>query len=217
MGNLKEDVYNNLKIRIIKNNLEAGKVLNEKLLMDEYKIGRTPLREIFIRLQNEGFIQKFPRSGTIVAPMDFNQLREITEVRIPLEGVVGELAVEKITNEKIEKLKEILNYFNEDKSKIESGISLHGSDEDILRYDTELHNILYEATGNRKLTTIIHELQAIDSRYWFTLTFSRDEYLNQVKQWENIINAIEARDKRLTKKLLQDHVQKFINRFKDRL
>ncbi len=207
--NLKEDVYNNLKYRIIMNNLEAGTVLNEKKLMEEYSIGRTPLREIFIRLQNEGLIQKFPRSGTIVAPMDFNQLREITQIRIPLEGVVGELAVEKISNREIEKLKELFQKVKE--------IELHGSDEDILMYDSKLHNLLYEATGNRKLISIIHELQAIDSRYWFSLTFTREEYLDQLLQWKHIIAALEARDKGLTRKLLQDHVQKFIDRFKDRL
>ena len=206
---LKEDVYKNLKYRIIMNHLEPGTVLNEKALMDEYKIGRTPLREIFIRLQNEGLIQRFPRSGTIVAPMDFNQLREITEIRIPLEGVVGELAVEKISSQKIEELKNIFQKVKE--------IELHGSDEDILMHDSELHNLLYEATGNRKLISIIHELQAIDSRYWFSLTFTREEYLNQIMQWQHIIAAIEARDKELTKKLLQDHVQIFIDRFKDRL
>lgn len=59
--------------------------------MAQYNIGRTPLREIFTELQREELIQRFPRSGTIVAPMDFNQLKEATEIRIPLEGVVGEL------------------------------------------------------------------------------------------------------------------------------
>ena len=206
---LKEDVYNNLKYRIIMNHLGAGTVLSEKALMEEYKIGRTPLREIFIRLQNEGLIQKFPRSGTIVAPMDFKQLKEITDIRIPLEGLVGELAVEKMSNQDIEELKKIFQKVKE--------IELHGSDEDILMYDSELHNLLYEATGNRKLISIIHELQAIDSRYWFSLTFTRKEYLDQLLQWEHMIAAIEARDKKLTRKLLQDHVQKFIDRFKDRL
>ena len=107
MGTLKEDVYKNLKYRIIMKQLEPGSVMNEKSLMEEYGIGRTPLREIFIRLQNEGLIQRFPRSGTIVAPMDFNQLKEITAIRIPLEGVVGELVVDRISEKQIGRLKEI--------------------------------------------------------------------------------------------------------------
>ena len=209
MGTLKEDVYKNLKYRIIMKQLEPGSVMNEKSLMEEYRIGRTPLREIFIRLQNEGLIQRFPRSGTIVAPMDFNQLKEITAIRIPLEGVVGELVVDRISEKQIGRLKEIFK-------KVED-VEKSGSDEDILMYDTELHKLLYEAAGNKKLHDIIYELQAIDSRYWFAITFTRDEYLDQLKQWEHIINAIEARDKKLTKQLLQKHVQKFIDRFKDRL
>jgi DNA-binding GntR family transcriptional regulator len=63
---IKSEVYNQLKSKIIMQQLKPGEVLNEKQLMAQYVIGRTPLREIFTELQREGLIQRFPRSGTIV-------------------------------------------------------------------------------------------------------------------------------------------------------
>jgi DNA-binding GntR family transcriptional regulator len=70
MATLKEQVYQHVKYRIITQDLKPGQQLNEKDLMKRYAIGRTPLREILIDLQHDGLIQRFPRSGTIVAPMD---------------------------------------------------------------------------------------------------------------------------------------------------
>ncbi len=209
MGELKDYVFKNLKYRIIMKQLKPGEVLNEKKLIEEYGIGRTPLREIFIELQREGLIQKFPRSGTIVSPMDFNQLKEVSEIRIPLEGLVGELAAQKITGKQIEELKKVYAKIAE--------IEKLGSDEDILMYDTKLHDILYEAAGNTRLHTLIHELQAIDARYWFAITFTKEHYDDQLKQWKEIIDAIEKRDKAKARDLLEKHVEKFINRFLNHL
>lgn len=206
---IKSEVYNQLKSKIIMQQLRPGETLNEKQLMAQYIIGRTPLREIFTELQREGLIQRFPRSGTIVAPLDFNQLKEATEIRIPLEGVVGELVVDRIKNEQLQQLRLLI--------KTIKNIEKTGSEADIIQGDSQLHNLLYAATGNRKLINIIHELQRISARFWFALTFTREEYGDQLKQWEHVLEAIENKDKKKTKELLQNHVRKFMNQIKNKL
>jgi DNA-binding GntR family transcriptional regulator len=205
----KSEVYNQLKSKIIMQQLKAGEVLNEKQLMAQYNIGRTPLREIFTELQREELIQRFPRSGTIVAPMDFNQLKEATEIRIPLEAVVGELVVDRIKKEQLQQLRSLI--------KTIKNIEKTGDEADIIQGDTQLHNLLYTATGNRKLINIIHGLQGISARFWFALTFTREEYVDQLKQWGYVLEAIENKDKKKTKELLQNHVQKFMNQIKSKL
>jgi GntR family transcriptional regulator, rspAB operon transcriptional repressor len=209
MDSLKSEVYENLKYRIIVKQLEPGESLKEKEILKEYGIGRTPLREIFIRLQDEGLIQRFPRSGTIVAPIDLNQLKEVTQIRLPLESLVSELVIERITENQIEQLKEIL-------VKVED-IEETGSDLELVSYDTKLHNYLYSVTGNRKLIKLIQELQAVGSRFWFSITFTREEYLDQLEQWKEIVDAIARRDKELTKKLIYLHIQKSVDSIRARL
>ena len=94
---LKDSVYNAIRTRIITQDLPPGSRINEKQFMDEYGIGKTPLREVFFRLQYDGLIRRFPRSGTIVAPLDFGELRDAAEIRLALEGLVGDLAAKLIT------------------------------------------------------------------------------------------------------------------------
>ena len=88
---LKKKVYEDIRYRIITQDLPPGELLKEKELMTYYGIGRSPLRDIFIELQREGLIRRIPRAGTWVAPLDMNFVKQIAEVRIALEGLAGEL------------------------------------------------------------------------------------------------------------------------------
>ena len=55
---------------------------NEKSLMGNYSIGRTPLREVLLRFQGNGLIIRVPRGGTVVAPLDLSNLMHILEARL---------------------------------------------------------------------------------------------------------------------------------------
>jgi len=205
MTELRNHVRKNLRYKIIMHHLKPGEVLREAELMKEYGIGRTPLREIIIDLEREGLIQRFPRSGTIVAPMDWNELKEITQIRIPLEGLVGELAADKISRQQVAALHKAHDAI------VQLSQNGEGTDEDIVTYDTMLHNILYEATGNARLHDMLRRLQTLGSRYWFTIKFSRQQYLDEVAQWGAIIDAVERGDKVRSRELLQLHLRQFIN------
>jgi len=61
---LKKETYESLRYRIITNDFQSGQQLYEKELMQEYGIGRTPLREIFQELQRNGLIEIIPKLGT---------------------------------------------------------------------------------------------------------------------------------------------------------
>ena len=69
MQSNKKHAYENLRYRIITQELPPGELLKESDLMEHYGIGRTPLREIIIELQRQGLIRRVPRTGTWVAPM----------------------------------------------------------------------------------------------------------------------------------------------------
>ena len=89
MERLKDSTYQSIRLRIITHNLRPGGLLNEKELMREYKIGRSPLRDILIELQRDGLIQRFPRSGTLITLMDLDLFREVMEIRMNLAGAGG--------------------------------------------------------------------------------------------------------------------------------
>ena len=108
MTSTKQIAYEKLRYRIITQQLAPGEQLKDKEIMELYGIGRTPLREVFLELQNEGLIKRVPRAGTWVAPMDLHFLKQVTEIRIGIEGIAGELSAERITENQLSDLQDIL-------------------------------------------------------------------------------------------------------------
>ncbi|MBT4526299.1 MAG: GntR family transcriptional regulator [Deltaproteobacteria bacterium] len=59
----KENCYQALKAQIVTGLLKPGNALAEQAVMEEFSIGRTPLRDVFLRIQNDGLIIRIPRGN----------------------------------------------------------------------------------------------------------------------------------------------------------
>ena len=60
----RDEFYTAFKHDIITSKLKPGELLKEKQIMQDYGIGRLPMREIMVRLQQENLIETIPRMGT---------------------------------------------------------------------------------------------------------------------------------------------------------
>ena len=82
-----------LRNRIIDLSLEPGYNIDEKQLLSELDIGRTPLREALNRLISEGLIESRGNRGLRVAPLTLTSTRELFEAYILSERVVAAMLV----------------------------------------------------------------------------------------------------------------------------
>jgi DNA-binding GntR family transcriptional regulator len=83
---LAERAYGLIKQRIFDFELMPGDRFSELELAQQVQVSRTPLRQALQRLQREGFMQVFPKSGWLVTPLDFDQFDELYDFRILIEG-----------------------------------------------------------------------------------------------------------------------------------
>ena len=91
---LSDQAYDALRRRIMRGDLAAGARLSEPELTVQLGIGRTPLREAFLLLAQEGLIQLLPQSGSFVAAIDLDRVREAQFIREHLEcGIIRQVAV----------------------------------------------------------------------------------------------------------------------------
>lgn len=211
MASKKQEAYENLRYRIISQRLAPGDLLKDKDLMDRYGIGRTPLREIMLELQNEGLIKRVPRAGTWVAPMDFNFLKQVTEIRIGLEGIAGELAAERVSQKQINEMEKVLEKAAAHESEEQINI------EKLIKYESEFHGLLYQATGNQKLEKLLKNYQSIGARFWHYLVFSREQLAGQFKSQRIMMEALKKRDKEGCKKIMEDHIRSYIGIIDERI
>ncbi len=206
---LKREIYQNLRYRIITNELGPGQQLFEKELMQEYQIGRTPLREIFQELQRNGLVEIIPKLGTRVVNMDLRTLREAIQLRRELEGLAAELAASNLDQPHIEKLKSLLHAASElpDNSPV--------SFKKLSDIDIEFHQIIYEAAGNRQLKDIIESLLYKMSMYWFQVGFSVADFRVQFDELEELLLAIENGKARDAKSIMRKHIDHFATLIKE--
>ena len=73
---LTQQVYRLLRNIIIDLRLMPNQFLSEKDVAAELDVSKTPVREAFIRLADDGMVRIVPKSGTYVSPIDFNRAKE---------------------------------------------------------------------------------------------------------------------------------------------
>jgi DNA-binding GntR family transcriptional regulator len=81
-----------IRSKIIDLSLAPGSKLDEPLLVNEFKLGRTPAREAINRLVAEGLVSIFPnRGGTFVRGLDLPEIGEVMTAYQLVETVLGQL------------------------------------------------------------------------------------------------------------------------------
>jgi len=86
----KEDIYEELRMRICLLDLAPGSRLNERDLAAEFGISRTPMRAVLQRLEYDRLIDSQHGRGTFVTGIDLNGMRDIYRVRMHLMDAVAD-------------------------------------------------------------------------------------------------------------------------------
>jgi DNA-binding GntR family transcriptional regulator len=205
----KEEAYEELRVRIITNGVAPGKILNEKDLMAQLAIGRSPLREILFRLQEENLIKPLPRLGYMVTTLDIFEVRELVEMRRELEGFAGYLAAQRITAEQLEGLRTIIR-----EAEAETTETLEVSN--ITEYfDTRFHSLLYQAAGNQKLVKILQDLHIVMLRIWFHVGLDAIGFADQAQNLYEVLEALEQKDPDKTRTAMEKHVDQYAAQVKE--
>lgn len=92
---LSNQAYSRLRHDIIQGAFPPGAKLGIEHLRATYGMGATPLREALHRLSAEGFVAVEGQRGFRVADISARELRELTQLRIVIEGLALRESVER--------------------------------------------------------------------------------------------------------------------------
>jgi DNA-binding GntR family transcriptional regulator len=96
---LTDQAYKRLREDIIHSKFGPGEKLGIELLKRTYEVGATPLREALYRLSADGFVQVRGQRGFRVADMSLEDLEDLTNLRVVLEGMALTESVENSDDE----------------------------------------------------------------------------------------------------------------------
>ena len=101
-------VYDLLHEAIVSLWFKPGQPLKERAIYQQLQISRTPVREAFLRLSEEGFLTILPQAGTYVSRICVRDLEESQFIRESLELGSVRWAVRNFTPELSEALEDLL-------------------------------------------------------------------------------------------------------------
>lgn len=170
---LRDVVFKTLRQAILTGDLKPGERLMEIHLANKLGVSRTPIREAIRKLELEGLVTMVPRRGAQVAQITEKSLSDVLEVRRALDEMAVELACLRITDEEKEKLKEACADF--EKAVVTRDIRA------IAKADVVFHDIIFQSTGNERLSQLVNNLAEQMYRY-------RYEYIKDDKRHDVLVN-----------------------------
>lgn len=183
---LERRVYEQLRHEIVDGTLRPGEQLVEARIADELGVSKTPVREALIRLQRDGLVSIEPYRGARVVEPSPDDVREILELRLLLEGHVARDLARRRPPEVLAALRRSIEASRE---------ALAAGDRDrLLDALTEFSDIQADACGNSRMAKLLVDLRSVLLLIGATSLRAPGREARSIEQHEAILAAIERGD-----------------------
>jgi len=197
--NLPIRVCDLLRNRIIANELPDGAKLTEDSLARELGVSRTPVREAFNRLAQEGLVTVFPGRGAFVATLSFSDMVQLLEIRETLEGMAARLATNRLTTTNLEKLRRQME--------VELEKTVRNDYTGYLDVDRQFHESVISASGNHHLSQLMKSLRDRIQMLRHRSVILPGRARKSFQEHLSIIDALSARDPDLAEHRVRNHIR----------
>ncbi len=146
---LAEQAYREVKRMIFDFALMPGERFSEGELAQRVAVSRTPLRQALQRLEREGFLSVMPKIGWQVAPLDFDVVDELYDLRVLIECHAAQRLAAAEPRELLRGLAEVW---------FVPAVGRMTRAETIAELDEQFHAALVQGSGNREMARVHREL-----------------------------------------------------------
>lgn len=198
--------YQQIRKSIIAMEFMPGQMIYETEIAQMLAVSRTPVREAFMLLKNEGMVEIIPQKGIRVSLISQRKVDEICFVRKALELTALEQAAELWDEEKPECM-ELLKTVNEELS-VEQKNMFSEDPREFLRSNERFHLLILGLLQNDTLLEIYKELSEYlnRARYFETLLPRHRE--NVLQQHMDILDALRKRDRERLREVFCKHIDR---------
>ena len=203
-----QNIFDIILNRIINLEYEPGKLLNEKQLIEEFGVSRTPIREALLKLSEKGFVELVPRVGTYVTQIDLRNVKHAYEVKKRLESLACELAAQRISSEEADQLLILADEIK----KLNPQVDYQA----YIDFDYEFRKEIRRISGNPFLVEYLEDLNVKTMRF-----VKHIEYKMEDAQWYDnsvleIASAIKNKDPEKAGKEMDKHSDIFLEELSKR-
>jgi DNA-binding GntR family transcriptional regulator len=181
---------------ILEGTLNRGQRLTAAEGADWLSASRTPAREAFLLLYERGPLEKESSRKYAVAELNKSDVKEVAQLRVALESLAIELAIQNYTPGDDAILQSIVMQME--------GASERGDTHRLVDLDLRFHNELWRIAGNSRLEQIL-EIIKIQVNYFMFVT-RVDNKFDYVEDHRTIIDALNSGDADLARDVIRTHI-----------
>jgi len=196
---IRRKTYEYLREKLLNGEIPPGEHLIEAKIAKDLGTSRTPVREAFHSLELEGLIESIPRVGYVVTSTSEEEVEEICEIRMAIEGVAARWAMEKAHKKLIEELKKNIS--------ISDGKVSKGDAKAFIDLDAQFHEIIARYSGSQRLMELAQTLRRHMLRYRIQSIYLVGNVLRAIEGHKGILRAIEKRDLEELNKAIRYHME----------
>jgi DNA-binding GntR family transcriptional regulator len=193
-ASLADIVYDRLRDEIMHGEIDDGSRLSQVHLAEKYGVSRIPIREALRRLQAESLVIATPYHPYVVRRVTGAQVLQLVDIRAALE----DLALSKrepLTTKEIKELRSI-----------NTQLSKGRDSATFLTLDRQFHQLI-EGPGTM-VVEILDDVRDKVHKYMSSMVSSKPGRTTAAAEHGKLIEALEAKDNDLARRLMREHVMK---------
>lgn len=193
-----QQAYDFVKTRIMNLDVRPGEYITDSQVADELDISRTPVRGALGLLEHEGLLTSEARRGWRVSSLSLDDIHEIFDVKVVLEGMIARQAAECEEQEKRVVLEAALERMKQ--------AATVNDIESWMQADMDLHDAMFAMCRNKRA---VHIVRSLNEKWWrlrigFLALQGRIERSNP--EHEEVVERILAGDGEEAERLMRAHL-----------
>lgn len=195
---IREQVFKKLRMMILNYELKPGDKIIESEIAKQFGVSRTPIREALHRLEEEGLLTIYPRRYCLVKGITIDSIHEINLIRAKLEPLTASIAAEKLSNDDLLKLEDILKKANTAFEKEDIDLMIQLND--------DFHNVIIHTADLPRITKLLENLQDYYMIFRYSYMKKNNLAKRTLEEHQEILDALKTRDRDLVEKVYKNHV-----------
>lgn len=191
-------IFEKIREDILNDQYKHGEKIVEAKLAEELGVSRTPVREALKQLELDGLVENIPNRGVIVKGISDQDIYDIFTIRMAIEGIAAQWAVERMSEEELAQLKEVCELME--------FYTLKADVSKIFELNTKFHEIIYMATKSRYLEHVLRDFQLFIKSTRNKSLRTEGRMATALIEHKKILEAFLDRDAETAVAMLTEHI-----------
>ncbi len=190
-------IAHELRHEILRGAVPPGSPLRQEALAARFEVSRIPVREALRSLERDGLVEVHPNRGAYVARLSAEQIEELTDLRILIEGDLIARSAPKLSDADLRLI-----------TAAAETAATASTTPDWNDADLDFHRVLCAPAQRPQQLALVLSLRRSIARYWSIygeLPARREEWLDD---HASLVEACRRRDGAAAQQQLADHIRR---------